>query len=71
MGSHDQIDPIQHTEVINNSMPENPSGTSGVSLPSFDILRVRPHKVSHGSFMGNLLLSVDKSHLVDRWQIRR
>lgn len=52
-------------------MAENPSCSSCISFPRLDVLRVRPHQVSHGSFVRNLLFPVDESHLVDGGQVWR
>lgn len=71
MGPHNQINPIQQVEMVDNFMSKNPSSPSCIPFPSFNVFRVRPHQICHWSFMRNLLLSINQSHLINCWQVRR
>ncbi len=65
MGSNDEVDSIEHTEVVDDSMAEYPAGASGIPFPCIDVFWIGPHEVRHGPFVWDLLFPVDESHLVD------
>ena len=51
-------------------MPEDPSCSSSISLPGFNIFWVRPHQISQWSFMWDLLFPIKQSHLIKGRKIR-
>ena len=70
MGSCYQLQSVDVTKIIGDFRAEDPACSSSVDCPVFDVLRVRPHQIAEGAFMGNLNLAVDGSNLVDGLDFR-
>ena len=71
MRPYDQGQIVEHVEVVDHLMAEDPASASGVPTPSLDVLRVRPHQIGQRTLIGNLLLAIQQAHLVDSRQVRR
>lgn len=69
MSSDYQRQVVEQVEVVHYFVTEDPSGSSRVATPGLDILRVRPHEVSQGAFVGDFLFSIKQSHLVDGGEV--
>lgn len=53
-------------EIVGNFRSENPTRTSSVYRPIFDILRVRPHQITKWALMRYLYSSINCSDLIYR-----
>lgn len=71
MRPYDQGKVVEHVEVVDYLMTEDPACTSGVPTPSLDVLWVGPHQISQRALIGDLLLAIQQTHLVDSRQVRR
>lgn len=65
MGSGDQLNTVDMTEVVSDFWAKYPSCSSGVDSPVFNVLRVGPHEVAEGAFVWDFDLPVDGSDLVN------
>lgn len=65
MGAGNQLQSVYVAEIICHLRTEDPSGTTGIDCPIFDILRVRPHEIAERTFMGDFNLAVNGPHLVN------
>ena len=71
MSPHNKVHLVQQVELVDYFCTKNPSCSSRVPSPSLYVLGIRPHQVSQWSFVRNLLLPVQESHLVNGWKVRR
>jgi len=60
----DQLQAVHSTELIRHFRSEKPTSTARTDLPCFNVLRIRPHQVAEGAFVGNFLIPRDGSNLV-------
>lgn len=65
MGSADEIESIDVVEIRDNLISEEPACSSHIWCPGSDIIWVRPHEISIGSFHWDFLSSVNGSDLVN------
>mmetsp|Transcript_2693 Transcript_2693/g.4548 ORF Transcript_2693/g.4548 Transcript_2693/m.4548 type:complete len:300 (-) Transcript_2693:74-973(-) len=65
MGSGDQVDVVDVVEFLSDLRAKEPACASGGHGPGLDVLRVGPHEVAEGTFVGDLHSAVDESDLVD------
>jgi hypothetical protein len=54
------------TESLADILSERVSSTSRADSPSTTVIRVRPEKIAHRSFMRNLLNPINSSDMVER-----
>ena len=47
-----------------NIATEQVTCTTGTQPPAIDVLRVRPHQITHGAIMGHFLFTVNGANLV-------
>jgi hypothetical protein len=71
MRSGNQRNVIDMIKLSCHSRSKEPSGTSGRHSPSFNIFWVGPHKITERSFVWDLHSSVNKSHLIDGFNLGR
>ena len=64
MGPAYQVNFVLAIEFLNNVAAEKEACTSGGDAPAGCVIRVRPHEIAHGSVVGNLLLSINRSNLI-------
>lgn len=65
MGPCNEFQTIDMVKLSGNFVTKKPTSSTRTDCPRLHILRVRPHKVTKGSFVRNLLSSCDNSDLVD------
>ncbi len=51
-------------EFRSNLRPEEPASSTLIHSPSFDIIRVGPHQIAEGTFVGNLHATLNQTNLV-------
>ena len=66
MRSTNQIYVILSVKFLNDFTSEQVAGTTWAHHPAWNIVRVTPHQVAHGSIMWHFLLSVDHADLIKR-----
>lgn len=70
MGPCNKFQSVDMAEVIGDLRSEYPSCSSGIDCPILNVLWVRPHQVTEGTFVGNLNFSIDGPYLVDCFDLR-
>ena len=58
------------THLLSDLGTEEPAGAARTDRPRVDLLGVTPHKVTEGALVRNLLVALDRSHLVERLDVR-
>lgn len=53
------------TEIVSDLRSKNPSSTTSIDCPIFDIFGVRPHQVTERTLMRNFNLAVNSSDLIN------
>jgi hypothetical protein len=71
MGSGDQVNAVNLTELRGNSVTEKPSGSSWRHGPGFNFFWVRPHEIREWTIVRHFLLSVNVSDLVESLDVWR
>lgn len=71
VSSADQINVVFPIEFLDDVDTKEVAGTTGTYHPPNDVVRIAPHKVCHGAIMGNFLLSVNHSDLIQSADRRR
>ena len=71
MGPSDQLCAVLGIEYFHSVLPEYVARSSRGHSPAFDLLRIRPHEITHWSLVGHLLLSVYGLDLVEGVDVRR
>lgn len=69
MGPCYQLQAIDVAEIIGDFGSEHPAGSSRIDSPILNIFRIRPHQITERALMRDLNLSVDGSHLIDRFDL--
>ena len=71
MSSRNKIKSVLLIVLLRNVLTEGISSTSWRHAPTTSVVRIRPQEVTHGSFMRNLLHSVQFLYLVEGVEMRR
>ena len=71
MCSHNQSQVIQMVELRSVTSTEQPACSSWGNLPSFDIVRVRPHQVTESTLAIDLLSPLDQVDWVESFDVWR
>lgn len=69
MCSCDQTQTINMAKIISNFWTENPTGSSCIDSPIFDVFRIWPHKIAEWTFMRNLYFSIYSSNLINSFNL--
>jgi hypothetical protein len=64
MGTGNHIQSVNVVEFRGNLRAEKPSSTTRRNSPGVNIIRVRPHEITVGSFVRDLLSTFDEANLV-------
>lgn len=70
MSTGNQFKSVDVAEVIGDFGSKDPTGSSGIDGPIFDVLRVRPHEIAEWPLMRNLNLSINGSNLINGLYLR-
>jgi len=70
VSARDDFQIIDCDELFCHATSEQPSSSSRGYLPSFDILRIRPHQIAEVSLVRYFLVPVDGSDLVQSTNVR-
>ena len=73
MSASNKVDAIDVIELGGDLGAEQPAGTAGRNGPSLtgEVLGIGPHQIAEGTFVRNLLLSVNHSDLIERLDLGR
>ena len=66
MRSANQVDRVLSVELLDDFATEQVASATWTDHPAWDVVRVTPHEIAHGSIVWNLLLAIDCSDLVKR-----
>lgn len=64
MSTSDSSQVVGMVELLRNILSEAISSTTGGDTPTAAVIRVRPDKVTHGSFVGYFLDAVELANLI-------
>lgn len=65
MSTGNQFKSIDMAEVIGDFRSKDPSSSSSIDGPIFNVLRVGPHEIAERSLMRNLNFSINGSNLIN------
>ena len=70
VGSGDNFDVVGAVELLGDVFSEGEAGASGALSPALNVVWIGPDNVAHGSFVGDLLDSVQFSDAVEGAELR-
>jgi len=65
MGSTNEFEFIDSIKLSSRFRTEYPTGATRTDLPSLNIFGIRPHQITKSSFVGNFLVPLDGSDLIE------
>lgn len=65
MSTGNQVKSVDMAEVIGDLRSEDPTSSSGIDGPIFNVLRVGPHEIAERTLMRNLNLPINGSNLIN------
>lgn len=71
MRSANQLQLVDTHKLVGGVGTKQPASTTRANLPALDILGIRPHQVAESTLVGDLLVAVDGSDLIEGLDIRR
>ena len=71
MGPANEWYVICSIELLYGVLPEKVSGSSGTNQPSLYFIWIWPHEVTHGSYVGDFLFSIQRPDIIQILYIRR
>lgn len=70
MGSGDQRQTVVVVESLADVLAESVTSTSGTDSPTASVIGITPKQIAHGSLVGHLLDSVERTDVVQRVDAR-